>query len=153
MQIQAEAEHLGAAALSPPASRSVIAFSDGIAHDDCRAPSALILPLEHPSVFPPVFLCLVSTITLTPLCLLFIFPISISLTCVSSCASFLLSFPLLQQCAYMFVKIYRSPVDASHSHACSVSLSHSSVHKTQSLWPDIKEKGGEEKRERFSSVP
>lgn len=52
-----------------------------------------------------------------------------------------------------FVKIYRSPVDLSHSHACSVSRSHLSVHKTRSLWPDIKEKGGKEKRDRFSSVP
>lgn len=137
MQTAAEAERL-----------PVMAFSAGSAREDRLAPSALILPLEHQSAsFPPVFLRVLSTITLTPLCLCFIFPSSTSLH-----ASLLLSLPLLQ-CAYMFVKIYRSPVVASHSHACSVSLSHSSVHKTQSLWPDIKEKGGKEKRERFSSVP
>lgn len=76
-------------------------------------------------------------------------------SCLPSCLSlwlFLFSLPLAI-CAYMFVKIYWSPVVPPHSHACSVSLSHSSVHKTRSLWPDIKEKGGKEKRDRFSSVP
>lgn len=56
MQTAAEAERL-----------PVMAFSDGTGHDGCLAPSALILPLEHQSAFfPPVFLCVLSTMTLTP---------------------------------------------------------------------------------------
>lgn len=137
----------------------LMAFSDGPGHDDGLAPSALILPLEHRSAFFPSSLPLCSSHYSTnpppPSAVASSFPLPpLLLSCVSSCfhASLLLSLPPLQ-CAYMFVKIYRSPVVASHSHACSVSPSHSSVHKTQSLWPDIKEKGGKEKRERFSSVP
>ncbi len=96
--------------------------------------------------------------------LLCIFPFCFLLTFLSVFISVFGSFPrlfsyppslslFLSLYAYMFVKIYQSPVVPSHSHACSVSLSHSSVHKIRSLWPDIKEKGGKEKRERFSSVP
>lgn len=58
----------------------------------------------------------------------------------------LLSSSLSMCVLYMFVKIYRSPVVPSHSHACSVSLSYSIVHKKRSLWLDIKEKGGKKKR-------
>lgn len=50
--------------------------------------------------------------------------------------SVFISFPLLpfstffSMCIYIFVKIYRSPAVPPHSHACSVRLSHWSVHKT-----------------------
>lgn len=75
-------------------------------------------------------------------------PLYLSIFCLPLFLSWSLSL-----CAYMFVKIYWSPVVPSHSHACSVSLSHSSVHKTHSLWTDIKEKGRKGKREKFSTVP
>lgn len=136
----------------------------------CLAPTALILRLKHQTAFLPVFFSLppspcVSSSLRHNLLLTLPFP-SLHLLlfffghffCPSLSPSLDLSFSLplsfsISICAYMFVKIYRSPVVPSHSHACSVSLSHSSVHKTRSLWPDIKEKGGEEKRDRFSSVP
>lgn len=73
MQTAAEGERL-----------PVMAISDGIGHGDCLASSALILPLEHRSAFSPaVFLCVLSTITLTPLRLGFIFLSSTSQFCVS----------------------------------------------------------------------